>query len=152
GRIVIVDAGQDLRRHPEQHVPDAKARGDRPGGQIGVDIGRGKAGQWRRKRYRAEKSGLALLVSDAAIDDQVDAFNDRFGEPGGGALALLVAVVERRVGALAVGDELVEPDRGVDRASARQAELLIVAGYREKGLQVGRGVVDAADAVALVER
>src|SRR5215470_7512343 len=65
GRIVIVDAGQDLRRHPEQHVPDAKARGDRPGGQIGVDIGRGKAGQWRRKRYRAEKSGLALLVSDA---------------------------------------------------------------------------------------
>src|SRR5262249_15520412 len=99
-----------------------------------------------------EKSGLALLVSDAAIDDQVDAFNDRLGEPGGGALALLVAVVERRVGAFAVGDELVDPDRGVDRASARQAELLIVAGYREEGLQVGRGVVDAADAVALVER
>src|SRR5207244_3884978 len=78
--------------------------------------------------------------------------NDRLSELGGGAHALLVAVVERRVGALAVGDELVEADRGIDGTSAGQAELLVVAGYREEGLEVGRRVIDAADAVPLVER
>ena len=42
-RIVIIDAGQDLRGHPEHRVLDAQARRDRPCLQIGVVIGRGEA-------------------------------------------------------------------------------------------------------------
>src|SRR5262249_32024144 len=95
---------------------------------------------------------LGRLVSDAAIDDQIDTFKDRLGESGGGALALLVAAIEWRVGALAIGDELVEPDRRIDQASRRPAEPLVVAGQGKEGVEVGRGVVDVADAVALVER
>src|SRR5207245_1437225 len=92
------------------------------------------------------------LVPHAAIDDQVDAVKDRLGEASGGALALLVAIVERGVGTPAVGGEVIEPNRRIDEAPAGEAELLIVAGYREEGFQVGRGVVEVADAVTLVER
>ena len=45
-------------------------------------------------------------------------FNSGLGEAGGGAGALLVAVVERRGGASAVGDEFVDADRGIDDPAA----------------------------------
>ena len=79
-------------------------------------------------------------------------FTERLGEAGGGVGALLVAVVERRGGAAAVGDQFVDADRGIDDAAAGEAELLVVAGHGQERLEVGRGVVEIADAVALVER
>ena len=79
-------------------------------------------------------------------------FHQRLGEAGGGAGALLVAVVERRAGAAAVGDEFVEPDRGIDHPAAGKAQLLVVAGDGQERVEARRGVVEVADAVALVER
>ena len=79
-------------------------------------------------------------------------FHERLGEAGSGAGALLVAIIERRVGAPAVRDEFVDADRGIDDAAAGEAELLVVAGHRQERLEVGRGVIEIADAVALVER
>ena len=149
--IVIVDAGKDCRRNPEDRVPDAQSRRDRPCLEVGVVEGRRKARQWRRKRYRAEESALRVLLPHAAVDDQVDTFDDRLGEARGGAGALLVAVVEGRGSAPAIGDQFVDADRGVDNSATRQAELLVVAGHRQERLEVGRGVIEVADAVLLVE-
>ena len=99
-----------------------------------------------------KKASLLLLVADAAVDDQIDAVHQGFGEAGGGGGALLVAVVERRAGAPPVGGEFVEPDRGIDEAAAGKSELLVVAGQGQERGQAGRGVIQIADAVALVER
>ena len=65
---------------------------------------------------------------------------------------MLVGIVERRLGASAVGDELVKADGGIDESAAWQSQLLIVAGYCQERREVGRGIVDVADSVALVER
>src|SRR3954451_6269103 len=94
-----------------------------------------------------KESGLLLLVPHTAIDDEVDAVPEGLGEAGGGAGALLVAVVERRRGACAGGDQLVETDGGIDQPAAGKSELLVVAGHRQKRLQVRRRIVDIADPV-----
>src|SRR5258707_8723068 len=61
-------------------------------------------------------------------------------------------MVERRLGACAVGDQFVEADGRIDEPAAGQSQLLIVAGYCQERREVGRGIVDVADGVALVER
>ena len=43
-----------------------------------------------------EEGALLLLVPYTAIDDEIDAVQDRLGEAGRGTGALLVAVIERR--------------------------------------------------------
>src|SRR5258707_7870175 len=60
-------------------------------------------------------------------------------------------MVERRLGACAVGDQFVESDGRIDEPAAGQSQLLIVAGYCQERREVGRGIVDVADGVALVE-
>src|SRR5207344_673765 len=114
-----------------------------------VVIGGGETRKWRRKRYRAEESALRILLPHPAIDDEIDAVQDRLGEAGGGAGALLVAVIERCGSAPAVRDQFVNAYRWIDDAAAGESELLIVAGHRQEGLEVGRGVVEVADPVAL---
>ena len=116
--------------------------------KLGIDIGGGET----RKRRGAKNSALLLLVPHAAVDDQVDAVHQGPGEAGGGVGALLVAVVERGGGAAAVGGEFIEPDRGIDEAAAGKTQLLVVAGQGQERGQIGRGVVEIADPVALVER
>ena len=75
----------------------------------GVDIGRAKLGM---DQGIGEEPALLLLVAHAAVDDEVDAVPQGLGEAGGGVRALLVAVVEWRTGAPAVGDQFVEPIEG----------------------------------------
>ena len=66
------------------------------------------------------------------------------------ALALLlVAVIERRVGAAPVGDEFVDAGGGVDQPAARESEVLIVAGYVEERREIRSGVANLAEAVFL---
>src|SRR5258708_2548470 len=106
GRVVVIDAGQDGRGYSEDRVLDAQSGRQRPRLQMAVDVAGTK---------RIEEGGLLLLVPHAAIDDEIDAVRQGFGEAGGGVGALLVAVVEWRGGAAAVGDELIEADRGIDQ-------------------------------------
>ena len=97
-RIVIIDAGQDLRGHSEDRVLDAQSRRDRPGLQWRVVIGGGEARKWRFT-VRAEERRFGVLLPHAAIDDELGAVPQGFGEAGGGVGALLVAVIEWRIGA-----------------------------------------------------
>ena len=87
---------------------------DRPCLQRRVDIGRAN---WNgRQQCRRSRSAASCRV--AAVDDQVDAVHQGLGEAGGYAGALLVAIVERRAGASAVGHEFVQSDRGIDQPAA----------------------------------
>ena len=146
GRVVIIDTGQNGRRHSEDHVLDAQSGRDRPCLQMAVDIVEGD------RRQQAEEPRLLFLVAHAAIDDQVDAVHQGLGEAGSGVGALLVAIVEWGIGATAIGDELVQADRRINRTAARKTQLLVVAGQRQERGEAGRGVVQIADAIALVER
>src|SRR3954447_22633271 len=101
GRIIVIHAGKNGGWHPEDHVLDAQAWRDRPGLQMTVDVTVAES---------IEESGLLLLVPHATIDDEIDAVPQRLGEAGSGAGALLIAVVERRAGAGAGGDEFVDAD------------------------------------------
>ena len=121
-------------RQAEHQVLDVEARRQRPGRQRGVGVAEVRG----IERQRAEKARLLLLVADAAIDDQLGAVPQRLGEAGGGVEALLVAVVERRNRFPCVGDELVEPDRRIDQASAGKADVLVVSGHGQKRREVRR--------------
>src|SRR4030095_4416270 len=91
-----------------------------------VIIGRGETRKWRCKRSRTEEAALRILLPHPAIDDEVDAVEDRLGEAGGGAGALLVAVIERRGGAAAVGDQFIEADRRIDEAAGGGSGVPVV--------------------------
>ena len=95
---------------------------------------------------------MRILLPHPAIDDELGAVPQGFGEACGGAGALLVAVIERCGGGPAGRDQFVDAYRGIDDATAGESELLVVAGHRKEGLEVGRGVIEIADPVALVER
>ena len=54
GGIVVIDTGQDLRRHAEQRVLDAQARRDRPGLQMAVDVVEGNGQAACRRNHLAD--------------------------------------------------------------------------------------------------
>ena len=99
-----------------------------------------------------EEGGLLLLVPHPAIDDQVDAVHQGLGEAGVGVGALLVAVIEWRAGAATIGFEFIDSDGGIDEAATRKTQLLVVAGQGQERGEAGRGVIEIADPVALVQR
>src|ERR1035437_5783284 len=104
------------------------------------------------QRRTAEESRLLFLVPRAAVDDEVRAVPQCFGEAGGGVSALLVAIVKRCAGAAAVGSEFIESDGRLDKPAAGKSQLLVVAGQGQERSETGRRVADVPDPVALVER
>ena len=93
-----------------------------------------------------------ILVAHATVDDELGAVPERLGKARGRIGALLVAVVQRGVRAIAGGNKLVDADRRIDHSAAGKSKMLIVAGYVEECSEVGRGVADFADGILLRER
>ena len=106
---------------------------------------------WNRRATSRPKNPLAVFLSRTPPSTiRSTPFITGLGEAGSGVGALLVAVIERRIGALRSVTSWFTPIDG-STVGRRKTQPLVVAGQRQERREAGRGVVQIADAVALVE-